>query len=37
MVILDGRLVAFEPVAVLERESAYYRRATALAAGGALP
>jgi ABC-type multidrug transport system fused ATPase/permease subunit len=39
MVILDGRLAAFEPVDVLQRESAYYRRATAIAAsgGGALP
>ena len=33
MVIVDGRLAAFDPIPVLERESAYYRRATALAAG----
>ena len=33
MVIVDGRLAAFDPIPVLERESAYYRRATSLAAG----
>ena len=36
MVIVDGRLVAFDLIGVLERESSYYRMATTLA-GGALP
>ena len=40
MVILDGRLVAFDTKAVLEEENPYYRSASMLAAGtagGALP
>jgi ABC-type multidrug transport system fused ATPase/permease subunit len=35
MVILDGRLVAFDTQATLESENAYYRSASVLAAGGA--
>jgi ABC-type multidrug transport system fused ATPase/permease subunit len=34
MVILDGRLVAFDTKAVLEEENPYYRSASMLAAGG---
>jgi ATP-binding cassette, subfamily B, bacterial len=40
MVILDGRLVAFDTKAVLEEENPYYRSASMIAAGtagGALP
>ena len=39
MVILDGRLVAFDTKAVLQRENPYYRSASTIAAGsqGALP
>ncbi|HUA12651.1 MAG TPA: ABC transporter ATP-binding protein [Solirubrobacteraceae bacterium] len=37
MVILDGRLVAFDPISVLERESDYYRRAASIATGELLP
>ncbi len=37
MVVLDGRLVAFDRIDVLEQESAYYRNATAIASGGELP
>jgi ABC-type multidrug transport system fused ATPase/permease subunit len=40
MVILDGRLVAFDTKAVLEEENSYYRSASMLAAGaggGVLP
>ena len=37
MVIVDGRLVDFDMVEVLQRESSYYRTATMIAAGGALP
>lgn len=33
MVVIDGRVEAFEPTAVLKRQSAYYREALALAAG----
>lgn len=35
MVIMDGRLVAFEPAVMLERNNAYYRSATARAGAGA--
>jgi ATP-binding cassette subfamily B protein len=37
MVILDGRLVAFDTRAVLAQENPYYRSASQLAAGGSLP
>ena len=37
MIVLDGRLVAFDRIDVLEQESAYYRNATAIASGGELP
>ncbi len=37
MVIVDGRLMAFDMIEVLQRESSYYRMATTIAAGGALP
>jgi hypothetical protein len=33
MVIIDGRLVAFNTVDLLRDENAYYRSASALAAG----
>ena len=35
MVIVDGRLVAFDTQATLESENAYYRAASMIAAGGA--
>ncbi len=34
MVILDGRLVAFDTKAVLQRDNVYYRHASQLAAAG---
>jgi ABC-type multidrug transport system fused ATPase/permease subunit len=37
MVISEGRLVAFDMIEVLQRDNVYYRTATAIAAGGALP
>jgi len=37
MVIIDGRLAAFDTVPLLQRSNAYYRDAVAIAAGGALP
>ena len=37
MVISAGRLTAFEPIEVLQRENSYYQMATTIAAGGALP
>jgi ATP-binding cassette subfamily B protein len=37
MVIVDGRLMAFDMIEVLQRESPYYRMATTIATGGALP
>jgi ABC-type multidrug transport system fused ATPase/permease subunit len=37
MVVVDGRLVAFDSKALLQRENSYYRRASELAAGGRLP
>jgi ABC-type multidrug transport system fused ATPase/permease subunit len=37
MVIVDGRLMAFDMIEVLQRESSYYRMATTIAAGGSLP
>ena len=35
MVIMDGRLVAFDTIELLKEQNAYYRSASALAAGGA--
>jgi ABC-type multidrug transport system ATPase subunit len=35
MVIVDGRLVAFDTKALLQRENPYYRNASQLAAGSA--
>jgi ABC-type multidrug transport system fused ATPase/permease subunit len=37
MVISEGRLAAFDAIEVLQRENPYYRMATTIAAGGALP
>jgi ABC-type multidrug transport system fused ATPase/permease subunit len=37
MVISEGRLAAFDEIEVLQRENPYYRMATTIAAGGALP
>jgi ATP-binding cassette subfamily B protein len=37
MVIVGGELVAFDTAEMLERNNAYFRSASALAAGGALP
>jgi ABC-type multidrug transport system fused ATPase/permease subunit len=37
MVISEGRLAAFDMIDVLQRENPYYRMATTIAAGGALP
>jgi ATP-binding cassette, subfamily B, bacterial len=37
MVIVDGKLVAFDTTEMLERDNDYFRSASALAAGGALP
>jgi ATP-binding cassette subfamily B protein len=37
MVILGGRLVAFDTKALLQRENSYYRSASMIAAGGRLP
>jgi ABC-type multidrug transport system fused ATPase/permease subunit len=37
MVILDGRLAAFDTVALLQRSNPYYKSAVSLAAGGKLP
>jgi ABC-type multidrug transport system fused ATPase/permease subunit len=37
MVISEGRLVAFDSIEVLQRDNSYYRMATTIAAGGALP
>jgi ABC-type multidrug transport system fused ATPase/permease subunit len=33
MVILDGKLAAFDTIALLSQENSYYRSASALAAG----
>jgi ABC-type multidrug transport system fused ATPase/permease subunit len=37
MVIVDGELTAFDTTAMLERDNAYFRSASSLAAGGTLP
>ena len=37
MVIMDGRLVAFDTKALLQRDNPYYRHASQLATGQAEP
>jgi len=37
MIIIDGKLTAFDTISDLEQHNSYYRTASALAAGGALP
>jgi ABC-type multidrug transport system fused ATPase/permease subunit len=37
MIIIDGKLAAFDTIALLQRHNSYYRTASTLAAGGTLP